>query len=231
MNSTGNYHIQVKYFLENNGFSGRIFMVDARRTEHLRKVMNLGKEKSDPEDAHILASVPWRDITYRERWNHIRNEPFELIRMREVITANVTRIVNYITADLEVVFPEFTDLVVIVSKKGMEILENFITLDNISSLSKGKLLDLKKKEGGNHYGVEDTERLIDSAKNSIDVPEKQGVFTFRISMNVYRLRNEMVALNNVEREAEIMPEENSDVECLIEMKGIGKMNTFTIVSR
>ena len=33
-------------------------MFDARRTEHLRKVMNLGKEKSDPEEAHILASAP-----------------------------------------------------------------------------------------------------------------------------------------------------------------------------
>ena len=30
MNPMGNYHIPVKYFLEGNGFSGRIYMVDAR---------------------------------------------------------------------------------------------------------------------------------------------------------------------------------------------------------
>ena len=80
MNPTGNYHIPVKYFLENSGFSGRIFMVDARRTEHLRKMMNLGKEKSDPEDAHILAAVPWRDNKYGERANHIRSELSELTK-------------------------------------------------------------------------------------------------------------------------------------------------------
>ncbi len=171
MNPTGNYHIPVKYFLENNGFSGRIFMIDARRTEHLRKVMNLGKEKSDPEDAHTLASVPWRDNTYRERRNHIRNELSELTRMREIITISITRIVNYISADLEVVFPEFTDFMAIDSKTGMAILENFTTPYNISSLSMDKLLNLMKKEGRNHYGAEDAERLMDLARNSIGVPD------------------------------------------------------------
>ena len=56
MNPTGNYHVPLKYFLEKNGFI--VCMVDARRTVHLRKVMNLNTEKSDPEDAHILASTP-----------------------------------------------------------------------------------------------------------------------------------------------------------------------------
>ncbi len=40
----------------------------------------------------------------------------------------------------------------------------------------------------------------------------------------------MVALKNVEREIEKMCEGNSDVEHLIEMKGIGRMNAATIVS-
>jgi transposase len=230
MNPTGNYHIPVKHFLESNGFSGRIFMVDARRTEHLRKVMNLGKEKSDPEDAHILASVPWRDNTYRERRNHIRNELSELTRMREIITVNITRIVNYINADLEIIFPEFTELLAIDSKTGMAILEKFTTPYNISTISKDKLLNLMKKEGRNHYSMEDAERLIESARNSIGVPDRQGVFTFRIRMNVQRLRNEIVILKNVEREIERMSEGNSDMEHLVDMKGIGRMNAATIVS-
>ena len=36
MNPTGNYHVPVKYFLEKNGFSGLVYLVDARRTVHLR---------------------------------------------------------------------------------------------------------------------------------------------------------------------------------------------------
>ena len=54
MNQTGNYHMPVKYFLESNGYY--VCIVDARETEHLRMIQNLRKEKSDPEDASILAS-------------------------------------------------------------------------------------------------------------------------------------------------------------------------------
>ena len=230
MNPTGNYHIPVKYFLENSGFSGRIFMVDARRTEHLRKMMNLGKEKSDPEDAHILAAVPWRDNKYGERANHIRSELSELTRMREVITVNVTRIVNYINADLTVVFPEFTDLLTIDSKTGMAILEKYTTPDNIITLSKDKLLNLVKKEGRNHYSAVDAEKIMEVARNSIGVPDKQGVFTFRIRTNIERLRNDKALLKNVEKEIERMSDGNSDVKRLMDMKGIGKMNAATIVS-
>lgn len=66
MNPTDNYHVPWKYFLESNGFSDLVYMVDARRTVYLRKVVNLNTEKSDPEDTHILASIPWNDKKYME---------------------------------------------------------------------------------------------------------------------------------------------------------------------
>ena len=34
-----------------------------RKVKH-RTIMNLGTEKSDPEDAHVLASTPWFDQKY-----------------------------------------------------------------------------------------------------------------------------------------------------------------------
>ena len=55
MNPTDNYHMPVKYFLESNGY--HVYAVDAGKTEHLRMIQNLGKEKSDPEDASILGST------------------------------------------------------------------------------------------------------------------------------------------------------------------------------
>lgn len=56
MNPTGNYRLPVKHFMECNGY--KTYLVDARRTEHLRIVHNLGKKKSDAEDASILVSTP-----------------------------------------------------------------------------------------------------------------------------------------------------------------------------
>ena len=57
MNLNGNYHVSLEYFLETNGFI--VYKIDARKTVHLRKMMNLNAEKSDTEDSHILASSPW----------------------------------------------------------------------------------------------------------------------------------------------------------------------------
>jgi transposase len=45
MNPTGDYHVPLRYFLENNGY--HVFLIDARRAVHLRKIMNLGTEKSE----------------------------------------------------------------------------------------------------------------------------------------------------------------------------------------
>jgi transposase len=59
MNLTGNYHIPLKYFLEAKDY--RVFLIDSRKTFHLRHIMNLGTEKSDREDARILAATPWID--------------------------------------------------------------------------------------------------------------------------------------------------------------------------
>ena len=70
--------------------------------------------------------------------------------MREIVTVNITRIVNYINTDLEVVFPEFIELLAIDSKTGLAILKKFTTPNYIFSLSKDKLLNLMKKEGRNH---------------------------------------------------------------------------------
>ena len=83
MNPTGNYHVPVKYFLEQNGFDGLIYMIDARRTVHLRTIMNLGTEKSDLEDAHVLASTPWFDQKYAERPGHERSPLSEITRNRD----------------------------------------------------------------------------------------------------------------------------------------------------
>ena len=45
MNSTGNYHVPLKYFQENNSFT--VYMVDARKTLHLRKMIDLFPQNLD----------------------------------------------------------------------------------------------------------------------------------------------------------------------------------------
>ncbi len=229
INPTGNYHIPVRYFLEINGFGDRIFVVDARRTNHSRKIINLGKEKSVPEDARILAATPWHDHKYMERRGHRRDEISELTRMRDIVNKNITRISNCIHADLSVVFPEFTDVMAIDSKTGMAIQERFTTPQNICSVSTEEMFNVMKKEGRSHYSEEDAEALMELARNSIGVPDQKGVFTVRISISVRRLRDEMSILKDPEKQIVIMSSDNEDVKHLTEMNGIGVTNASSIV--
>ena len=94
MNPTGNYHVPLKYFMENNNFA--VYMVDARKTLHLRKIMNLNTIKSDSEDAHILAATPWHDPKYREYIGHNRSSLSNVSRERSIVVKSITAIKNYI---------------------------------------------------------------------------------------------------------------------------------------
>ena len=133
MKPAGNYHVPLKYFLESNSFPDLVYMVDARRTVYLRKVMNLNKEKSDPEDAHTLASVPWHDKKYMENPGHERNPLSETTRERDMIGKNITRITNRIHGDLAAIFPEFSHLLDVDSSEGIAMLEEYSTPDVIAN--------------------------------------------------------------------------------------------------
>ena len=155
MNPTGNYHMTVKYFLEMNGFRGIIHMVDARRTVHLRNMINLGKEKSDPEDAHIPASTLFIDTQSLNRKDHERSPLSAITREMEIIRRDITGITNHIQADITAIFPEFTSAVAIDSKTGIAILEKYTVPENIARLDPEKLLKFMQKNGRNPLDHED----------------------------------------------------------------------------
>ena len=230
MNPTGNYHMPLKHFLEINGFKERIFLVDARRTEHMRTILNLGKEKSDPEDAHILASVPWLDKSYVERRGHERSPLSDLTRFRESVNNNISRIKNFICADLAIIFPEFRTLFDIESKTGLILLEKYTTPENISKISLKVLSNLICKASKNHYKKEDAANLIQIAKDSIGVPDEDNTFTIRIRTNIERLKREIETTKKLSTEIENRSKDNQDVKNLSNMRGIGNNSAATIVS-
>jgi transposase len=230
MNPTGNYHMTLKYFLEKNGFSGIIHMVDARRTVHLRNMINLGKEKSDPEDAHVLASTPFIDQQSLDRKDHERSPLSAITREMEIIQRNATRITNHIQADITAVFPEFTSVMAIDSKTGLAILEKYTVPENIAKLDPEKLLKFMQKNGRNHFDLEDARRLIDLASKTIGIPDPDGVYAFRMRMNVKRLKYEISALKTIEKEILTRSQGDQHILHLTEMKGIGTVSAATIVS-
>ncbi len=230
MNPTGNYHMPVKYFLESNGYAGKTFMTDARKTEHLRMVTNLGKEKSDPEDAHILAGLPWNDENYGKKKGHVRSPLSDLTRLRESINASITRIKNFIAADLAAVFPEFLTEFSLESKTAQVLLDKYTTPVKISKLSPVVLGRIMKRSSRNHSCKKDAENLIRMASESIGIPDKDNMFTIRIRTNIRRLREEYTSLKELDSNIGNRSSSNEDIRNLTALKGIGIVNAAAIVS-
>ena len=108
MNPTGTYHIPIQHFLESSGYT--VYYIDPRVTESARTASNLGKVKSDKVDSHLLASAPWDNENAMKKKPHVRDIVSSLTRLLETVKKNVTRISNFISADLAEVFPEFLDV-------------------------------------------------------------------------------------------------------------------------
>jgi len=228
MNPTGNYHIPLKYFLENNSFT--VYMVDARKTLNLRKMINLNTIKSDSEDAHILAATPWHDPKYREYTGHNRSSLSNISRERSTVVKSITAIKNYIHSDLAAVFPEFTDLYSINSAAGMAILYEYATPYSILNAGIDNIIKSIKKASKGHYRIEDINRLMETAENSIGIPDKDDAYKFKIRMNISRLRDEMNNLKNIEKEIISRSSNNGDVNNLTNLRGLGIINSAIIVS-
>ena len=193
-------------------------------------MINLGKEKSDPEDAHVLASTMFIDTQSLNKKDHERDPLSVITREMEIIRRNITRITNHIQADITAIFHEFTSEVAIDSKTGIAIHEKYTVREKVARLGPGKLLKFMQKNGRNLINHEDARRLIDLASKSIGIPDPDGVYAFITRKNVRRLKAEIAALKTVEKEILARSNGNEHIRHLTEMKGIGTITAATIVS-
>lgn len=205
-------------------------MVDARKTLHLRKIMNLNTIKSDSEDAHVLAATPWHDPKYKEYTGHNRSSLSNISRERNIIVKSITAIKNYIYSDLAAIFPEFINLYDIDSSTGMAILYEYATPYNIVNAGIDNIIKLIKKASKGHYNMEDINKLMEISENSIGIPDEDDIYKFKIRMNINRLKYEVNNLKDIEKEIINKSNNNEDVKNISNLKGIGIINSAIIVS-
>ncbi len=229
MNPTGNYHIPLHHFLETGGYT--VIYVDPRITDYARKMSNLGKEKSDTVDAAMLASTPWRNKKAFDKPVHQRDSVSGLTRMHESVSRNITRITNIMNSDLACIFPEYTDIFPdICSKTSLAILDQFTTPSGIVKAGIDRLWKTMQKNSRNHYKRDEAQKLMELAKESIGIPDTDGIYAFRIRQNVARLISEKKQLKEIEEEILKITESDENVKMIDDMKGIGPVNAAAIVS-
>lgn len=227
MNPMGNYHMPVRHFLEANSLP--VYVTDARRTEHLRIIQNLGKEKSDPVDASVLASTARLDPSAMDSKGHDPLPESGLTRLLEKLKRSATVITNMIGSDLAAVFPEYTGIFEIGSKTSLRILEKYATPENMRDAGQGELFALMNT-GKGHYKIHDARNLMEAAKTSIGIPDPGQVYAYRIRMNAGRLREEKERIKQVESEIDGRMSGNMDVKNISDIHGISITSAAAIVS-
>lgn len=87
-----------------------------------------------------------------------------------------------------------------------------------------------QKTSRNHYSAEDVKKLINLAKESIGISDKDGIYAFRIRQNVARLISEKKQLNEIDEEIMNLTKSDENVKRIDDMKGIGPVNAAAMVS-
>ena len=227
MNPTGNYHAPLKAYLEDHY---KVILVDARASEHIRQSENLAKEISDTADASVLAASAIRKPKVLERPNHERYPVSGLTRLIDSMKSNITRISNQTKSDLVAVFLEYPFYEDIDSKTSLEILKRYATPEAMNAAPLYEIVAVLKRASKGHFKTEETQNFKDPASISIGVQDIEGVYAFRIKMNVSILLEEKMHLEGVKEEVERRTYDNEQVKNISSTIGISELSAAAIVS-
>ena len=173
---TGHYSINIKRFLESQGFV--VTSYNPLETNAFRKASTLRKTKTDKCDAKTIAtmlfsddSVPTLNPSYQiQQLKSLTRHRFRLIGYRSKLKLSFTRIID-------VVFPEFPDFVWSVNQKSShELLLELPTPDAIAGCHLTRLTNLIRKGSHGKYGREKALALRELAASSIGLSDDAYAF-------------------------------------------------------
>jgi transposase len=194
---TGHYSINIKRFLESQGFVVTCF--NPLETSAFRKASTLRKTKTDKCDAKVIAtmlfsdnSVPTLVPSYQiQELKSLTRHRFRLVGYRGKLKVSIARIID-------IVFPEFPDFVwSIHQKSSYKLLLELPAPNDIANCHLTRLTGIIQKGSRGKYGREKAIALRELAASSIGSSDRARAFelqqTIRLVQNVQK---EIVALDN-----------------------------------
>ena len=194
---TGHYSINIKRFLESQGFVVTSF--NPLETNAFRKASTLRKTKTDKCDARIIAtmlfsddSVPTLNPSYQiEELKSLTRHRFRLIGYRGKLKLSFTRIID-------VVFPEFPDFVWSVNQKSShELLLELPTPNAIAGCHLTRLTNLIRKGSHGRYGREKALALRELAASSIGLSD--DAYAFELQQTIRMIQSVQTEIDILDR--------------------------------
>jgi len=187
---TGHYSINIKRFLESQGFVVTCF--NPLETSAFRKASTLRKTKTDKCDAKVIAtmlfsdrSIPTLVPSYQiQELKSLTRHRFRLIGYRGKLKVSIARIID-------IMFPELPDAVwSIHQKSSYELLLEFPKPNDIANCHLTKLTSIIRKGSHGKYGREKAISLRELAASSIGSANRARAFelqqTIRLIQNIQK---------------------------------------------
>ena len=117
--------------------------------------------------------------------------------------------------------------------RSLAILDQFSTPSGILKAGMDRVLNTMEKTSRNHYSAEDVKKLVSLAKETIGIPDRDGIYAFRIRQIVARLISKKKQICEIEDEIMKLTKGDENMKRIVsidEMKGIGPVNAPAMVS-
>lgn len=223
----GCYFVPFQHHLTRDGY--RVVIVNPLEVRSARIMRNLDKNKDDPTDASVLASLPWMNVKYRENNSHQRHEISELTRLYQKMQEHETRLKNYLNSDLVQIFPEFLQFVKdIDTKTNFALLERYPTPSKILEVSEESLVGFVEKESRGKLGSDFVKKVRELAENTIGIPDTDGIHEYRIRFFIKRIKETKEALNEIETEIKRRTENTEEIKMIDAIPGIHRIKAASI---
>lgn len=202
---TGHYSINIKRFLESQGFVVTSF--NPLETNAFRKASTLRRTKTDKCDAKIIAtmlfsdeSVPTLNPSYQiQELKSLTRHRFRLIDYRAKLKVSFSRIID-------IVFPEFPGFVWSVNQKSShELFLELPTPKAIAGCHLTRLTNLIRKGSRGMYGREKALALRELAASSIGLSD--DAYAFELQQTIRMIRNVQTEIDALDRKIKSIVEE------------------------
>lgn len=230
LEATGVYGQPLIHFL--SSYPNEIVGVNPAHTKRAKELSDNSPQKDDAKDSRVIA-----DLISQGKF-FVEHTPFGvyanlrvLAHSRAQLAKYQTMLKNNIKELLCTIFPEFADIFLKYNftKTAIHLLENYPTPEDILKLGREKLIKIIKEQSRCKLGVEQAEKLLACATNSIAVKEGQYYSVFRLKQLLFNLKN----ISQQITETEKLLEENLELipyaKYILSIKGIGAVTTAVIL--
>ena len=227
--STGPYGEPMLHYLMKKPV--RIVQVNPMHTKKVKEINDNSPLKTDDKDPRVIADIirwgralsiviPEGDAAYLRRLNNSRERH---VRER-------TALVNQLQQLVFLLFPEFRTVIKdIKCKTPLYLLRKYPTPETLSVLDKDVLGEEMRKKSRGKFKVQNAERLISFAKNTVGI--KEGVLG--LSMDIQHILIQLEMLNTliveIESEMETALGRIPYSSKLLSLKGLGVVSVAGII--